>query len=59
MVSKFKFELDEKVEIKASAEQALIIAKAEYTTDENRYFLRYKNATGVAVEQWWSESALT
>ena len=54
----FIFELEAEVTIKASGEAGEVIARAEYARDENRYFVRYKNAQGVAVEQWWNESAL-
>lgn len=54
----FKFDLGEKVTIEVSGETGLIHGRAEYTTAENSYFLRYQSADGRAVEDWWRESAL-
>ena len=55
----FKFELKQTVTIAASGEQGEVVARAEYATGENNYYLRYKAADGRATEAWWSESALT
>jgi hypothetical protein len=54
----FKFALDQQVQIKVSGEIGQIIGRAEYTTGENSYYLRYQSADGRAVEAWWTESAL-
>lgn len=54
----FKFELDAAIAITCSGEQGNIIGRAEYTTTENAYLLRYRAADGRAVEAWWPESAL-
>ena len=56
--AKFKFGLKQVVKIKESEETGTIHGRAEYTTGENNYFLRYKAADGRAVEAWWVESAL-
>ena len=53
-----KFELKQTVTISASGEVGEVIGRAEYTTSEPQYMLRYKSADGRAVEAWWAESAL-
>jgi hypothetical protein len=54
----FKFENRQKVEIVVSGEFGEIIGRAEYPVQEDKYLIRYKNANGVATENWWSESAI-
>ena len=54
----FKFELTQTVAIAASGETGEVLARAEYSTSENSYYLRYKAADGRATEAWWQESAL-
>lgn len=54
-----KFQLQQTVTITASGEQGEIIGRAEYTTSEPSYLIRYKCADGRAVESWWNESALS
>ena len=54
----FLFSLEQAVQIVESAEQGLVIARAEYATMEPQYLIRYKAADGRAVEQWWGQSAL-
>ena len=58
MVKAFKFELGQQVEIKVSGESGEVIGRAEYADSENSYFLRYKDAQGMAREAWWPEGAL-
>lgn len=41
------------------AEQGRVIARAQYERNENQYLVRYNNANGCLVEQWWGESALS
>ena len=41
-----------------SGETGEIFGRAEYTTAENQYQVRYKAADGRQVESWWAESAL-
>lgn len=53
----WRFELDE-VAVLESGESGPVIGRAEYTIDEPRYLLRYVNARGEMVEQWWPENAL-
>ena len=54
----FKFELSQTVTLKASGEQGEVIARAEYTSSENNYCVRYKAADGRCAQCWWEESAL-
>ena len=55
----FIFSLRQTVTIIASGETGEVLARAEYATSENSYYLRYKAADGRATEAWWSESALS
>lgn len=59
MDKQFKFDLDQQVKIDVSGEQGKVLARAEYSTAENNYYIRYKSADGRAVEAWWQESALS
>ena len=54
----FSFALNDQVVIVASGEAGVVIGRAEYTTAEPSYQLRYRTAEGRAVEQWWSQDAL-
>lgn len=54
----FKFDLSQQVTIATIGEQGEVVGRAEYSTSENHYYLRYKSADGRAVEAWWAESAL-
>jgi len=54
----FAFDLGSSVKLQASDEAGTVIGRAEYTTAENSYLVRYKAADGRAVEAWWTESAL-
>ncbi|MBB5444617.1 MULTISPECIES: hypothetical protein [unclassified Paraburkholderia] len=55
----FKFQIGANVQIDASGEAGEIIGRAEYSTGENTYLMRYKSADGRAVESWWGESAIS
>lgn len=55
----FKFPMKSKVKIVISGESGTVIGRAEYATGENNYRIRYTLKNGVAVERWWTESALT
>ena len=55
-VSEFKFELNKKVKISVSGEAGTVQGRAEYIFTDNDYFILYKNADGIAVKRWWSES---
>lgn len=54
----FKFDLQAKIKIAISGEHGEVIGRAEYTTAEPSYFVRYVTADGRAVEQWWTESSI-
>lgn len=56
--NKMKIELKQNVIIVASGEQGEVIGRAEYTTSDPCYLVRYKCADGRAVEAWWTETAL-
>lgn len=53
-----KFNLKQQVSIIASGEVGEIVGRAEYTTAEPTYLIRYKSTDGRAVENWWTESAI-
>lgn len=55
----FTINLGDKATITASTETGEVIGRAEYTNSEPTYYLRYKASDGRAVEQWWSQSALS
>ncbi|GHB33817.1 hypothetical protein GCM10007094_23370 [Pseudovibrio japonicus] len=57
-MSNFKFELEEKVQIKASGESGKIIGRAEHSNAINNYRVHYKAADGRAVDAWWDECDL-
>ena len=46
---RFHFELGDTVVIDASGEKGEVIGRAEYIASSNQYYVRYKNAQGVAV----------
>jgi hypothetical protein len=58
MQKPFRFDLGDTATIKVSGEQGEVIGRAQYTDLPNYYQLRYKNAAGVASEQWWEDSTL-
>lgn len=58
MERKFSFTLGQRVVITVSGEEGEVIARAEYLQSENNYLLRYKDAQGMAREEWWREGAL-
>lgn len=55
----FEFEIGQPVLITVSKETGNVIARAEFETCEQQYLVRYKSGEGCAVEQWWTESALS
>ena len=55
----FNYELGEEITITASGETGDICGRAEYSAQENQYYIHYKAADGRAVEAWWGESALS
>ena len=54
----FKFELNARVGLRGSNETGIVVGRADYSADENRYLVRYKAGDSRLVEQWWQESAL-
>lgn len=59
MDKQFEHALNARVAIAASGETGEVIGRAQYTTTENQYLVRYKAGDGRAVERWWQQSALT
>jgi hypothetical protein len=59
MENGFKWQLGTCVEITASGEQGNVIGRAQYSHAENSYLVRYAARDGRAVENWWTESALS
>jgi len=57
-MTKFKFEVTQRVALTESGETGKIVARAEYDSQENQYLIRYKAGDGRQVEQWWGESAV-
>lgn len=57
-MKKFKFELQQTVEVNCSGETGTILGRAEYSHTDNNYLILYKAGDGRAVETWWTESAL-
>jgi hypothetical protein len=53
----FVFELGQQVIITVSGEIGEVVGRAEYSTAESNYYLRYKSPSRGAVEAWWTESA--
>lgn len=53
-----KFDLKQTVTITASGETGEVIGRAEYTSADPQYLVRYKAADGRGVESWWTEEAL-
>jgi len=57
-MNSFAFSLGQKVVIKASGEEGLVVGRAEYTNSSNTYYVRYCARDGRATEAWWTEDAL-
>ncbi len=55
---RFTFKLAQRVVITASGENGMIIGRAEYSSSEPSYLIRYCAADGRAVESWWTQSAI-
>lgn len=54
----FKFALQSSVTLIASGEVGTITGRAEYTSSQDNYLIRYRAADGRQVESWWGEDAL-
>jgi hypothetical protein len=57
-MSKFNFDLKEKVKLVHSDESGEVIGRAEHTTCENQYRVVYKASDGRQVTDWWEESLI-
>lgn len=57
-MSEFTFDLHQPVRLFGSAEHGIVVGRAEYTTSDNSYLVRYVAADGRLVEEWWGESTL-
>lgn len=57
-MNSFRFALLDRVRVTASGEAGQVIGRAQYANARDGYLLRYRNALGQAVEQWWSDDAL-
>lgn len=56
----FKFGLNDDVLILCNKDEiGKVVARAEYTSSDPRYLIRYKTGGGWASESWWDEEALT
>lgn len=55
---RFTFKLGQTARITVSGEQGQIVGRAEYSTSEPSYLIRYPSVEGVAVERWWTQSAI-
>lgn len=53
-----KFNLGEEVKLVDSGEHGKVVGRAEYTDAQPSYFVRYLNAHGRQVKEWWGESDL-
>lgn len=54
-----EFRLTDRVFIKESEEEGVVIGRASYVNSDNQYLVRYKAADGRCVENWWYEDALS
>jgi hypothetical protein len=54
----FKFELGSSATITVSGESGTVIGRAQYTDNENAYYLFYQAGDGRATKQWWKETEL-
>lgn len=58
-MDEFKFGLGDTLRINVSGENGEVIGRAQYVNSDPSYLIRYKTGDGVAVENWWSEGALS
>ena len=59
VAKKFRFKLGQQVRINASSEHGEVIGRAEYQHCEPHYLLRYVASDKRAVENWWTDAALS
>lgn len=57
-MSKFKFELDDKVELSLSGECGVVHGRAEYATSDPSYYVAYMAGDGRQVMGWWDGGLL-
>lgn len=55
----FEYQLNQEVQLTLSAEQGVVIGRAEYSTGTKAYLVRYVAADGRQAEAWWDEAAIT
>lgn len=53
-----KYKLDQVVKLIESDETGTVIGRAEYSSCEPSYYVRYKAGDGRQVEAWWGESSI-
>lgn len=60
MTSKMSFThpMQEAVRLKASAEEGVVVGRADHLDSSDHYLIRYKSNDGCLREQWWPESAI-
>jgi len=58
MEQDLKFALGQLVRLVRSNEEGEVIGRAEYTTSEPCYYVRYRAGDDRQTECWWGESAL-
>lgn len=54
----FEFALQDAVQLTLSAEQGIVIGRAEYDHTPPQYYVRYVAADGRQVEAWFDGGAL-
>lgn len=54
----WKLALGQTVALAMSGEQGVVVGRAEYEGDADRYLVRYKAGDGRLVESWWHEDAV-
>lgn len=54
----WKLELGQTVALAMSGEQGVVVGRAEYDGDADRYLVRYKAGDGRLVESWWQADAV-
>jgi len=54
----FTHRLNSRVTLSESGETGKVVGRAQYTTADNSYYIRYKAADGRQVESWWTEGAI-
>lgn len=55
MPKKFKFELGERITLSESDETGTVVARAEYQSESDTYYVRYQAADGSQQKEWWNE----